>query len=364
MIISPMIQIRSTGIVCTRGRGLLPLEAALEAGWNPPVEKEDSDPNTRVPAFHLPDGVLQDRAIMGKMRRADRLSKMATLAACDAWAQAGLSALDPRRVGVLLATGLGPHARTFRFLDGILDFGDCAVSPTDFSHSVHNAAAAYITARLQTHGPVQTLTDFDFAFHHVLQLAGCWLHEGRCDAVLAGAADELGAVMLHVCAHMLDIPADGCPRPLAFSDAPSVVPGEGAVFFVLTRPEGGCISPLVCVLPGAATGADMTIADAGGMSGPESAYLDIARRASVVANYTPVFGSMMTGAAFHCASAARMIEKGVCYANPLPETEHDLPVCKARCDMGLDGIDCVKRGRDGSWRTISLRRGMNGVQTG
>ncbi len=347
-----MMQIISTGMVSTHGRGMDALDAALKGRWKPPSSVEES--GLPAPAYAVCADTLKDREILGRMRRADRLSKMATLAASDAWNEGALSGIAPERVGVLLATGLGPHVRTFGFLDGILDFGDNSVSPTDFSHSVHNAAAAYITAGLKTHGPVQTLTDFDFAFHQVLQLAGCWLDEKRCDAVLAGAADELGEVMLSVCSRMVNIPRNGRPAPLAFDDKPCIVPGEGAVFFLLMRPAAGASGPLIAVMPGASPGSDMTILDAFGMSGPESGYLEVARASALVSNYTPVFGSMMTGTAFHCAIAARMIEMGVCYAAPQSGAEHDIAVCETWSEAEMKGVNCVKRGRDATWRTVEV----------
>ena len=93
--------------------------------------------------------------------------------------------------------------------------------PTDFSHSVHGAAAAYITEILGLRGPGLTNTDFENGFAECVQLAQCWLNDGVCDRVLVGAADELGDVMLR------------CAASIARTRTARVTPGEGAVFFVL-----------------------------------------------------------------------------------------------------------------------------------
>lgn len=359
-----MMQIHSTGIVTAHGRGVAALENALANEWRTPPAFDLPGADLRVPAFRVPGDALEDKSVLKKMRRADRLGKMAVIAAYDAWTGSGLGDTPPEKVGVLLASGLGPHVRTFKFLDGILDFGDAAVSPTDFSHSVHNAAAAYITARLQTHGPTQTVTDFDFAFQHALRIARCWLVENRCDAVLAGAAEELGAVMMHVCNRMLDIPRDGRPKPFAFSDAPSVVPGEGAVFFALTLPAGQETAPCIAATTETAPDPDLVILDAGGMSGPETEYPDMVHPETPVANYTPLFGSMMTGSAFQCAVAARMLEKSRCFANPLAETARNIRVCRLQTDGDIGRIHCLKRGKNGRWQNIRLQRSAPPIPSG
>ena len=72
---------------------------------------------------------LKDKSLFAGMRRADRFSRMAVMAAHAAWAGAAPEGIAPERIGVAVATALGPHARTFAFLDGVLDFGDDAVSP-------------------------------------------------------------------------------------------------------------------------------------------------------------------------------------------------------------------------------------------
>lgn len=335
---------------------MAPLEAALgrEGGATSRVSLPGKD--CEIPVFSVPDAVLKDKKNLKGMRRADRLSKMATLAASDAWEGAGITDIDPERVGILLATGLGPHVRTFKFLDGILDFGDFSVSPTDFSHSVHNAAASYITNRIGSHGPVQTLTDFDFAFQQALRVAQCWLEERRCDIVLAGTAEELGSVLLHVCDRMLHIPPDGQVCPLAFSASPRVVPGEGAVFFALSRPGSSAPGPFITTYSELSSGSDVAIIDAGGLSGPENEYKDAANVGKLVANYVPFFGSLMTGTAFQCAIASQMIKKRIFYGNPGLRNNLDMNTCTKPQSMEVQDVNCVKKGREGRWQTVRLQK--------
>src|SRR5579862_2988645 len=129
----------------------------------PTIAQKLMDSSAASASYPVADQFLSDPAINQRMRRADRFSKMAAVAALDAWNQAHQNVLMDR-VGLIVASGLGPYIRTFRFLDGILDGGDTNASPTDFSHSVHGAAAAYITELLDLRGPGLTITDFENIF--------------------------------------------------------------------------------------------------------------------------------------------------------------------------------------------------------
>ncbi|MCF7848313.1 MAG: beta-ketoacyl synthase chain length factor, partial [Kiritimatiellales bacterium] len=151
---------------------------------------------------------------------------------------------------------------TFAFLDDILDYGDAGVSPTVFSHSVHNAAVSYISRLLEIKGPTWTVTQFRNPFEEAVQLAQAWLNEDRCDYVLLGAADECGPVMEYICREKLPIATDGRIGPDAY------VPGEGAAFFLVGNEGGGEEFKL-----------------------PEK-------------SFAPLFGNLLTGRALDCAASA------------------------------------------------------------
>jgi hypothetical protein len=170
--------------------------------------------------LRVDDALLTHPAAAVQLRRADRFIRMAVVAAVDAWAAAAPACvgIKPERIGLILSSGFGPHCRGFKFLDGILDAGDTAASPTDFSHSVHGSAAAYISRLLDIRGPSLSITDFETGFEEAVKIAQCWLNENACDRVLIGAAEELGQVYLDCSAKML--------RGRTLS------PGEGAVFMV------------------------------------------------------------------------------------------------------------------------------------
>ena len=142
------------------------------------------------------------------IRRADRFTKMAVQAASDALTGSGFAktAADTR-IGIILATRFGPHVTTNEFVDGILTYGDNEASPTAFSHSVHNAAAAYIAIALDLRGPVTAVTGFVDPYAEAKCLAECWLSEDRVEAVLVGSAEDTSPMMADMHAHL---PLPGC----------------------------------------------------------------------------------------------------------------------------------------------------------
>jgi 3-oxoacyl-[acyl-carrier-protein] synthase II len=216
----PPAAIVGVGAITPIGRDLSQIAGALA---RPPVEPERMGDGL---CRRVAEDLLADPATSRQMRRAGRYPRMAAIAAADAMMEAnGVRTVAPERTGLIVATGLGPHVRTFRFLDGILDCGDNAALPTDFSHSVHGAAASYIAEMLGIRGPVCTVTDFEVAFVQAVQLAQCWLAMGDCDRVVVGSVEELGEVLLHV-----------VPRLV-----PDAVVGEGAVSFVLETGGSGML---------------------------------------------------------------------------------------------------------------------------
>jgi 3-oxoacyl-[acyl-carrier-protein] synthase II len=300
-----------------------------------------------IPVCSVEEKTIIDKAVLKKMRRADRFSKMAVLAAWDAVKDSGIEIDEGgASLGIILATAFGAQVTAFRFLDEIIDHGDASVSPTLFSHSVHNAAASYIASALGNHGPTLTVTQFGLSFHQALILARAWIHEGRCEHVLVGSVEECGTVMEYLCSQKLEIAEDGKIRPFEFSPSPSAVPGEGSAFLLLSR-EGR--DKKYCELRGvflddeAGEGdPDLRILDADGMSEDETCYQEIASQDVLIGGYSPLFGSMLTGSAFHCAAAAVMLKNQTLYACPVQDNPHDARVCTSTEQKNLERIQCVR----------------------
>lgn len=293
------MKIQGIGIISALGRGIETLQGALENG---PVEPSRIAVPFQTEPFsvYAVDGaILKDPVLLRGARRADRFSKMATLAAADAVRDAGVE-LDPSRTGLVLGTAFGPHPTVFSFLDEILEFGDAAVSPTLFSHSVHNAAASYISVALGLAGPAMTITSFADPFYQSLLIAQNWLEQGICDSVLVGCAEEIGTVLEYAVSQKLTV-ADGTMRPFFDADGPAVIPGEGAVFLLLTRDAGA-----VSVMTGDDRSVpDLRIADFENTEQPSEA----------CGCWSYLAGSSPLSGAVSCAAAILMLSAETVYSN-------------------------------------------------
>jgi hypothetical protein len=271
-VLLPPATILGIGAVTSLGRDLRDIEKRLgtSAGIIPDV-------------LRVSDKFHSDPAIGSRMRRADRFARMAAVAALDCRESAKASSANiPRdRIGLIVSSGFGPHCRGFRFLDGILDCGDASALPTDFSHSVHGAAAAYITELLELRGPSMTTTDFEIPFEQTVLLAQCWLDQKICDRVIVGAVEEVGEVLIHCASRML-------------KSENKFVPGEGAVFLMLGRAEDEGIARVeTTALP---PELDLLMLDV-------PAILSIAPaqpacRARQTTTFSPYFGHSPSGSAF------------------------------------------------------------------
>lgn len=342
------------GLLCSRGRGVDAFRQALKDGWQQP--SSISFKGRTLPVHQVDLERIEDRTVLKKLRRADKLSKMAVLAAMDAVIDSGLGEEQKKRLGVIVATAFGAHVTTFDFLDGILDYGEAAVSPTVFSNSVHNAAASYISSALGIQGPTLTVTRFFFPVQAALQLADAWLREGRMEHVLVGAVDQLGEVMTYIMEAKLGIAMDGKIRP--FEKNQATVPGEGAAFFVLSRAGG---QRTYCSIPGvgfesgngAGEKADLDVVDLDGLSG------DAARSASSsgtqVAAYAPLYGSMMIGSAFSLAASALIIGDQTVYPNPVPDGAISLNASQPAVSS-IDFIRCIRYNCEGEKSIIRIRQ--------
>jgi len=348
--------IQGMGIVCTRGRGADALESALSEGWRPPLPPADPAPEWAFPVYRIAAETLSDKAVLRSMRRADRFSKVAALAAWDAACDAGIAPGGRRRTGIVLASAFGPHVTTFKFLDDIIEYGCGGVSPTIFSHSVHNAAASYIAGLLDCHGPTQTVTRFGFSFHEALRLALAWLEEDRCDHVLLGAVDECGTAMEYCCSRMLRPAPDGKIRPFDFAREPVAVPGEAGVFFVLARPDAESGWARIAVPDDTPAHdvpeADLLILDTNGMAGDESGLRDWVPPTSPAAAYAPLFGSIMTGTALSAAVAALALRRGTAFGSPVVDNPHGLLVCAPGAPVSR--IVCAKQDCSGRVAMVEL----------
>jgi 3-oxoacyl-[acyl-carrier-protein] synthase II len=356
------MNISGIGVICARGRGVDCFEYALKQGWQKPSELNiRSLENQTNLVYQVDSDTIKDKKLLKKVRRSDKFSKMAVLAAADALNDSAIENIDKKRLGVIVATAFGPHVTTFDFLDGLLDYGDINVSPITFSNSVHNAAASYITEVLNVHGPCLTITQFQFSFQYALQMAKSWLDEKRCDYCLVGAVDQFGDVLGYIQNQKLTLAPDGKIKPFHFKPT-CQVPGEGAVFFFINKENSENDYCEIEEISFCSSGKykktiDLNIIDADGMMVDESVYLASILLDIPTAAYAPLFGSMMIGSAFNCAAGALMIKNQIYYPNPVTDNPHNINLLQSEQSSNIDLISCTKYDCNEDFYTILLKRG-------
>ncbi len=167
--------IRGIGIICGAGIGINSFKEA----------------DLRTIPTTIDNNIIKSYRLPRQMRRADRFAKLAAIAAGDALSDAQLTEQDKlTNCGVLLASAFGPHQTTFAFLDDLLDYPENEISPTKFSHSVHNAAASYIAMLYGLKAISVTVTGFNNIWFNALGMAENLLNQDSISQILLLGVDE------------------------------------------------------------------------------------------------------------------------------------------------------------------------------
>lgn len=355
--------IDGVGVVGGFGCGLDALTAALASGLMPPTEvcPVPGDESIRIPALLADSAALEMYLGKRATRRIDHFSKLALLGAYQALQDAGELEASRERLGVIIATGYGPTRTTFAFLDSVMDGGDICASPTHFSNSVHNAAAAHVAIQLKAGGPNLTVSQFEMSVSSALMTAGLWLEEGRVDKVLFGAVDEYCSVLGYCWERFFPASGSVPMKPLNFLSQSARL-GEGAAFFVLapgTSARYGFIDEVRLERPESAFAhtdeSAIFILGADGHGCCGSTYARVLPAGARVAAYAPVYGSLPTGQGFDLAVAALALRAGRLL--PVPQIE-SVSGGLAALSGGepIETLCCLKADAQGYCGTVRLSR--------
>ena len=208
---------------------------ALEPSW---VNDYELPVRIGAPLAIDPAEMLSPR----QMRRLDRASQCALLAARQAWEQAGPPQVAPQRLAVSVSPGMGPVLSVMEAWDALRVKGPRRVLPTAIPALMPNAPAAAVGielgARAGIHAPVSACASGAEAIAYGADLIAL----GRADVVVAGGTDAALHPMtvaafgaMRALSTRNDDPATAS-RPFA-PDRDGFVLGEGAGILVLERAE-------------------------------------------------------------------------------------------------------------------------------
>ena len=176
------VAITGIGVVAPCGIG-------RDAFWDGLLGPQPSGPRRVSPDFDATD-------LYGPkdLRRVDRFTQFAAVAAAEALADAGgldsggLS-LDPDRTGVIIGTGVGGLETLETQIGVFRDRGARRVSPFLVPMMMGNRAAADVSMRYGFRGPCEATVTACAAGTHSVANGARLVATGRCDVVIAGSSE-------------------------------------------------------------------------------------------------------------------------------------------------------------------------------
>jgi 3-oxoacyl-[acyl-carrier-protein] synthase II len=175
-----------------------------------------------------------------EMRRLDRFSQLALIAADEAIAQAGWNGelpYDPVRIGCVIATGIGGIETVETQHDVMRDRGAKMVSPLGIPLYMPNAGAAAVSMRHKLQGQMYGLVSACSGGAHAIGSALRMIQYGDADAVVAGGAEAALTAFGFACFNSMQaLSPTGISRPFD-ARRDGFVMGEGAGVLVLEDEE-------------------------------------------------------------------------------------------------------------------------------
>jgi len=209
--------------------GVVTLEAEWAAGMAVKVA---------APAIKDPLSAL-DRV---QARRLDRNQQLALVAAREAWSDAGAPEVDPERLAVVVASGVGGIQTTFSQHELYVERGARSISPHSIPMLMPNGAAATVGLELGAEAGVHAPTSACASSSEAIALALDLIRAGRADIVVCGGSEAAihpvtiaGFSAMRAMSTRGD-PAEAASRPFD-RDRDGFVLGEGAGILVLESGE-------------------------------------------------------------------------------------------------------------------------------
>lgn len=206
-----------------------------------------------------PSAVLAPR----ELRRTDRSTQCALIAAREAWEQAGASRVDPERLAVSISPGMGPVLSVIEAWDTLREKGARRVLPTAVPALMPNAPAAAVGIEIGAEGGIHAPVSACASGAEAIAYGADLIALGRADVVVAGGTDAALHPMTVAAFNAMralstrnDDPATAS-RPFA-ADRDGFVLGEGAGILVLESAAYATArgARVLAVLAGAAVTAD------------------------------------------------------------------------------------------------------------
>ena len=237
-------------VVVTGLGATTPLGGDVASTWNAllagksGVRKLENDWAQLLPVHFAAQAAVEPLDVMDRVeaRKLDRSQQFALLAAREAWQDAGAPDVDPQRLGVVIASGIGGVLTLLGGYDTLKEKGARRVSPHTVPMLMPNGPAAQVGLELKAQAGVHTPVSACASGAEGIGYALDMIRNGRADVVVAGGT-EAGIHVLPMAgfAAMMALSTrnDDCTkasRPYD-KDRDGFVLGEGAGVLVLESEE-------------------------------------------------------------------------------------------------------------------------------
>ncbi|WP_420836683.1 beta-ketoacyl-[acyl-carrier-protein] synthase family protein [Arthrobacter agilis] len=175
-------------------------------------------------------------------RRMDRCGHLALIASREAWAQAGMPAVEPDRLGVVIGSGYGGLGTVLSQVRVLDDVGPRRVSPHTLTQIMVNGPSAWVSMDIGAQGGARTPVSACASGAEAIAQGVEMIAAGIVDVIVAGGVDACvndlaisGFAQLRALSTSQGDPA-AASRPFD-RDRNGFVMGEGAGIIVLERED-------------------------------------------------------------------------------------------------------------------------------
>jgi 3-oxoacyl-[acyl-carrier-protein] synthase II len=184
----------------------------------------------------------EERLTRSESKRLDPSGRYALVASREAWADAGRPDVEPERLGVALASGIGGVWTLLDAYDTLRDRGPRRVLPMTVPMLMPNGPAAAVGLELGARAGVRAPVSACSSGAEAIAMALDMIRSGKADVVVAGGTEAAihpvpvaGFAAMHALSTRNDEP-EGASRPYDV-DRDGFVLGEGAGVLVLESEE-------------------------------------------------------------------------------------------------------------------------------
>ena len=236
----------STRVVITGVGAITPVGADVPTTWQnmlagqSGVKTLTADWAERLPCKIAAPAAAEPTTLIDRVqaRKLDRCEMFALIAAREAWADSGKPDVDPLRLGVVVASGIGGISSTLQAYDTLREKGWNRLSPFTVPMLMPNGSAGWLSielgARAGVHTPVSACASGAEAIGYGIDM----IKNGRADVVVAGGT-EAAIIELNIAAFaamralsLRNDEPERASRPFD-RDRDGFVLGEGAGIVVL-----------------------------------------------------------------------------------------------------------------------------------